>query len=475
MIVRPAVLAIVVAFAGCSAAPLAAAPTTDSRAGAVMIVPLNKSQTLRIDRPFAKVLVGNDEIADAMPTSVSSIYVQGKAIGATNLTILDRRGALVAVVDIVVGPDAQGLKRQLAELLPTEHIGVTVSNDSLILDGRVSSAGAAERAATIAETYAPKKVANLLSVDEPQQVLLEVRFAEMTRGTVKQLGINNFSFFQSVLGSATNSPTVIGGPPSGLGSSNPVNPSSGSVSVPAVNTTSNPYAIKVGLLGTGIAFQIDALEQQGLVHTLAQPNLVALSGESASFLAGGEFPIPSGVDGFGRISIEFKQFGVSLAFVPTVLGDGLINLSVAPEVSSLDPAAGIQIGGIQIPGLKVRRAKTALELRDGEAFAMAGLIQSDFNDTVKAIPLLGKIPLFGALFRSTYFNRNETELVIVVTPHIVRPTRPSQIALPTDRVMQPSDTDILLNGRSERAGPKRLVPSDIKPGGIDADIGHVLR
>ncbi len=162
--------------------------------------------------------------------------------------------------------------------------------------------------------------------------------------------------------------------------------------------------------------------------------------------------MPTGVDAFGRLSIEFKQFGVSLAFVPTVVGDGLINLSVAPEVSSLDQTAGIQLSGVTIPGLKVRRAKTALELRDGEAFAMAGLIQSDFNDTVKAIPLLGKIPIIGALFRSTYFNRNETELVIVVTPHIVKPVRPDQIALPTDRVLQPSDVDILLNGRSEKRG-----------------------
>ena len=457
---------------GLGAAALAAPPSApaEARSGAVMIVPLNKSQTLRLDRPFAKVLIGNDDIADAMPTSISSVYVQGKKIGSTNLTILDRKGALVAVVDVVVGPDSEGLKRQLAELMPNERIGVTVSNDSLVLDGHITSAGVAERAATIAETYAPKKVANLLTVDEPQQVLLEVRFAEMTRGTVKQLGINNFNFFNStpIPGNSIPGP---GGLPTLFGSGSTI----GSATVPQVNSASNPYAIKVGVLSAGLSFEIDALEQQGLVHTLAQPNLVALSGESASFLAGGEFPVPTGVDAFGRLSIEFKQFGVSLAFVPTVLGDGLINLAVAPEVSSLDPAAGIQLNGIQIPGLKVRRAKTALELRDGESFAMAGLISSDFNDTVKAIPLLGRIPIFGALFRSTYFNRNETELVIVVTPHIVKPVRASQIALPTDRIRQPSDTDILLNGRSERKGTLRPGASDVKPGGIDADIGHVLK
>ena len=447
-----------------AALPAESASSVDAHSAIVMNVPINKSQTLRLDRPFAKAVIGNDDIADVMPTSISSIYIQGKAIGSTNLTILDRKGALVAVVDVVVGPDAEGLKRQLKDLLPNEHIGVTVSNDALVLDGHVSSAGAAERAATIAETYAPKKVANLTTVDEPQQVLLEVRFAEMTRGTVKQLGISNVTFFKNAIVGVNSSlkPAIIS--------------PNGSVSVPSINPSSNPFSAVANLLGPAISVKIDALEQQGLIHTLAQPNLVALSGESASFLAGGEFPVPTGVDAFGRLSIEFKQFGVSLAFVPTVVGEGLINLSVAPEVSSLDPSAGIQISGITIPGLKVRRAKTALELRDGEAFAMAGLIQSDFNDTVKAIPLLGKIPVIGALFRSTYFNRNETELVIVVTPHIVRPVRPSQIALPTERILQPSDVDILLMGHSERRGTMpHALPSDVKPGGIDADIGHVLK
>ena len=450
---------------GAEAAPAAA---VDAATGVVMNVPLNKSQTLRLDRAFSKALIGNAEIADAMPTSVSTIWVQGKKIGSTSLTILDHRGGLVAVVDIVVGPDAQGLKRQLADLLPGERIGVTVSNDSIVLDGHVSSAGAAERAALIAETYAPKKVANLMTVDEPQQVLLEVRFAEMTRGTVKQLGLSNFNFFNSTPLPMTTAP--------GIGTAPNTIPyiNNGNISVPSANPAGNPYAIKIGLLQAGISFEIDALEQQGLIHTLAQPNLVALSGESASFLAGGEFPVPTGVDAFGRLSIEFKQFGVSLAFVPTVIGDGLINLSVAPEVSSLDQTAGIQLAGYTIPGLKVRRAKTALELRDGQSFAIAGLIQSDFNDTVKAIPLLGRVPIIGALFRSTYFNRNETELVIVVTPHLVKPVRPSQIALPTDRIQQPSDTEILLFGKSEHRN-NRPLPSDVKPGGIDADIGHVLK
>ncbi|QXQ04963.1 type II and III secretion system protein family protein [Sphingosinicellaceae bacterium] len=462
----PLRLAVVAALAGFALPAAAASPdpgaVSEGRSGAVLQVPLNKSQTLRLDRAYAKALIGNPEIADVLPTSISSIYVMGKKIGSTNLTIYDRKGAMVAVVDVVVGPDAMGLKRQLADLMPNEAISVSVSNDSIVLQGNTENAASAERIATIAETYAPKKVLNLMSVNQAQQVLLEVRFAEMTRGTVKQLGISNVTFFKNAIVGVDSSltPAVVS--------------PNGGYTTPAINPASNPISAIVNLLGPAISVKIDALEQQGLIHTLAQPNLVALSGESASFLAGGEFPVPTGVDAFGRLSIEFKQFGVSLAFVPTVIGDGLINLSVAPEVSSLDQTAGIQISGIQIPGLKVRRAKTSLELRDGEAFAMAGLIQSDFNDTVKAIPLLGKLPIIGTLFRSTYFNRNETELVIVVTPHIVRPVRPVQIALPTDRIQQPSDVDLFLNGKTEKRGPVVLL-NGVKPGGLDADFGHVVK
>ena len=431
-----------------TAAPIAHAQSS----GAVMDVPLNKSQTLRIPRPFAKAIVGNPEIADVLPTSVSSVYVMGKKIGSTNLTIYDRQGGLVAVVDIVVGPDAMGLKHKLAELIPGEPVRVSVSNDAIVLEGGMSSPAIAERVATIAETFAPKKVINLMSVGEPQQVLLEVRFSEMTRQTVRQLGIEGIAYNVGI-GAAGNTLS--------------------SATVPAINTNSNPYT---GILNVGgLSVRLAALEQQGLIHTLAQPNLVALSGESASFLAGGEYPVPTGVDQFGRIIVEFKQFGVSLAFVPTVVADGLINLSIAPEVSAIDPSVSVQISGINIPGLKVRRAKTQIELRDGQSFAMAGLISSDFQDTVKAIPALGKIPILGALFRSTYYNRGETELVIMVTPHIVRPLKPAQILLPTDRTLQPSDTDILLNGLSEKKAPVRLPAGAPKPGGLDADYGHVLK
>jgi pilus assembly protein CpaC len=462
-------IAAVAALANPLGAPARAQGTTAARTGAVMTVPVNKSQTLRVDRAIGKAVVGSSDIADVLPVSLSSVYVLGKAIGSTNLSLFDRRGELIAVVDVVVGPDTLGLKRKLAELLPTEAIGVTISNDSVVLDGRIGSAVAAERAAAIAETFAPKKVLNMMSVGTPQQIMLEVRFSEMARGTVKQLGIRNVSFGGSLV-------------PNGIISS------PGAGNLPGYNASFN-------IPGASLSFQLDALEQKGLVRTLAQPNLIALSGETAYFLAGGEFPVPTGVALNGQVSIEFKEFGVSLKFTPTLLEDGLVNLVVAPEVSALDRTAGINLNGLVIPGLRTRRAKTTLELRDGQSFAMAGLIQSDFSDTINAVPLLSKVPILGALFRSTSFNRNETELVIIVTPRIVRPVTAAQLALPSDRVHEPDDLDLFLHGKAEDlrgpvpatplpnltngggGGAARATPTaDVrKPGGIEGDFGHIVR
>lgn len=439
------------ALAALPSAPAAAqgVRVMDGRAGTVLTVPVNKSQVLKLDRAFARAMIGNPEIADIMPLNVNSVYVLGRKAGSTNLALYDRRGDLIAVVDVVVGPDVIGLRRQIAESFPGEDVRIRNSNESLVLEGTVSSALAAERIFAMAETFAPQKVLNLMSVGSPQQVLLEVRVSEMARGTVKALGINNISW--------------------GTGTS----PTSGSV-VGQASDVGGAFTATLGILAPNINLQFEALERQGLIRTLAQPNLVALSGETASFLAGGEFPVPTGVTQNGQVSIEFKQFGVSLSFTPTVLTDGLVNLRVAPEVSSIDREASVVLSGIVIPGLKVRRALTSLELRDGQSFAIAGLIQSDFTDTIRAVPLLGRIPIIGALFRSTSFNRQETELVITVTPRIVRPVAPEQLALPTDRVLPPSEADLFLLGRSSRTAPARPAGAPAA-GGLGADHGHIVR
>lgn len=448
------------------AAPALAAASVEAHTGLALSVPINKSQTLRVPRPFARLAVGNPAIADVSPVTTSVAYLLGKQIGTTNLTLYDRAGGVIAVVDVTVSPDAMGLKQKLAEILPTETLGVQVANDMLILSGTASSAAALQRAAAIAEAYAPRKVMNMASVGTAQQILLEVRFAEMQRGTVKALGIDRVAFGGDARGTLT---------PQGV-------PTEG-------GTATGPGAGVTGAFGAvlrfpGLNLSFQALESKGLIRTLAQPNIIALSGETANFLAGGEFPVPTGVAINGQVAIEFKPFGVALAFTPTLLEDGLINLLVAPEVSSLDPSAGIDIGQLRVPGLKVRRARTTVELRDGQTFALAGLIQNDFRDTVNAVPLLGRIPILGALFRSNSFNRQETELVILVTPRIVRPVAADAGALqmPTDRVDEPSDEDFFLLGRETgrgAGGPMRPLPGPAssvnKPGGVAADHGHIVR
>lgn len=448
----------VCALGNVGGAPALAQSSIEARTGAVLNLAVNKSQTLRVPRPFARIAVGNADVADVQPVSTTAAYLLGRSVGTTNLTLFDRQGQVIAVVDVVVGPDAMGLKQKLADLMPTEQIGVQVANDMVILSGTLSSAVAVERALTIAEAYAPKKVINSLGVGTAQQILLEVRFAEMQRGTVKALGINQVDY----TGNGGRNSGIIQGPGNGLGAT-------------------ATFGANLGFPNLGIRLQ--ALEQQGLIRTLAQPNIIALSGETANFLAGGEFPVPTGVQQNGQVAIEFKQFGVGLSFTPTLLEDGLINLLVSPEVSSLDPAAGIDIGGLRIPGLKVRRARTTLELRDGQTFALAGLIQNDFRDTVNKVPLLGSIPILGTLFRSSSFERQETELVILVTPRLVRPVAAgTALQLPTDRVQEPSDAELFLLGKRERLtkpGPALPLPGPAsainKPGGVAADHGHIVR
>ena len=447
-----------------AAAPAAAQVSlvTDNGVSAGQLdVPMNKSQVVRSDRPFAKALVGNPDIADVLPLTTSSIYVLGKKMGTTSLTLYDRRSQLIAVIDIAVGPDVTGLKRQLSELMPGDRVGARIANDSLVLDGTVSSSIAADRAMQLAETYAPGKVVNMMSVGAAQQVMLEVRFSEIKRSALKQIGAGFFvgngsgSFGGAIGGGASLTPDSVTG--------------AGKLGLGAILDSFGILTKRFGAFGLNFNGALDALERKGAITTLAEPTLVALSGETASFLAGGEFPIPvaqSGTGGGNNISVEFKPFGVSLAFTPTVLADGVINMIVAPEVSSIDRSASISVGNLSIPGLQTRRAKTTIELRDGESFALAGLLRKDFQDTVRQFPGLGSIPIIGALFRSTNFQREESELVIVVTPHLVRPVRAGMLKLPTDRVTAPSEADLFLLGRTDGAvAPTQIAPLQVTPTG----------
>ena len=449
-------------------AALAQGYSTSSDAGLLagqLDVPLNKSQVVTVDRPFAKAMVGNEEIADIVPVTNRSLYVLGKKMGTTSLTIYDRNNIVISVVDVAVGPDIVSLRRQMAELIPGEQIGARISNDAVVLTGVVSNGPAVDRAMQLAQSYAGDKVINMMSVGASQQVMLEVRFSEINRQTGKQIGISGFSGSDGgTFGSATGNGAGLVPDPAG----------GGILRLDSVTGSFGVFRKAFSALGLNINATLDALERKGLVKTLAEPTLIALSGETASFLAGGEFPVPvsqgssgggSGGGGgiAGGITVEFKPFGVSLAFTPTILADGIINLQVEPEVSSIDPSASITVNGLTIPGLQTRRANTVLELRDGESFALAGLIRKDFATTVRQVPLLGSIPIIGALFRSSGFTKGETELVIVVTPRIVQPVKANQIQLPTDRVQNPSEGELFFLGRTDKAGGVDPVNPDAPP------------
>ncbi|WP_394727353.1 type II and III secretion system protein family protein [Altererythrobacter sp. GH1-8] len=460
-------------------APALAAPAmaqdgeTSIHAGSVE-VPVNKSQVITADRPISRAMIGNDEIADIFPISDRSVYVLGKKLGTTSLTLYDSRNNVMAVMDVAVGPDVIALREQVTSLMPNENIEARISNESIVLSGTVSSAGAADKAVQLARAYAGDKVVNLMSMGGSQQVMLEVRFAEVSRSVGKDLGVRSFmrsngGRFSGVTGSGAS--LTPGEVPTGTFGNGvlEVDPVTGAFGIITRSFSD--------VLGLNIDVALDALEDKGMSKTLAEPTLVALSGERASFLAGGEFPIPvaqslsgqgGGAAGGGgaALTVEFKPFGVSLGFTPTVLSDDTINLLVEPEVSSIDPSASITVGGLSIPGLQVRRASTMLELRDGESFAIAGLIQQDFETTVQQVPLLGSLPIIGSLFRSSSFQKGETELLIVVTPRLVQPIRPDQVRLPTDRVADPVQADVMLNGTMYRPVP--VAPNGSVPTSSDA-------
>ncbi|AOL93188.1 type II and III secretion system protein family protein [Porphyrobacter sp. LM 6] len=424
-------------------------------------VAINKSQIVTADRPIDRAMIGNDKIADVLPVSDRSIYILGKEVGTTSLTLYDKMNRVIAVMDISVGPDAEALRTQFAEMFPDQSIDVRVTNGKLMLSGVVKDAGVASRAAQMASAFAGENVINMLAVGSPQQVMLEVRFAEVNRTVGEKLGVSGFAGsldgdFRGVTGrgAAAVPDDVLGN----------------RLQADSILDNFGVFSALFQLGDVNIEAFLNALEEQGLSKTLAEPTLVALSGEKASFLAGGEFPIPvvqggnaAGGAGGGQaaITIQFKAFGVSLGFTPTVLGDKVINLIVEPEVSSLDPSSSVTINGLTVPGLQTRRASTTLELRDGESFVLAGLLRTEYQTNVQQLPILGSIPIIGSLFRSTQFQKGETELLIVVTPRLVKPIRPDQVQLPTDRVADPDAVETLLFGNDYK--PQALPPAGQAP------------
>ena len=436
-----------------------------------------KSKVLDLPVAIKRASLANPEVADTVVLSPTQIYLTGKTTGVTNLTLWNESGKMMGMYDVVIAPDLSRLKENLHKTLPEEKgIHVTSSHDHITLSGTASSANNLSRALSIAEAYAPKKVINSMQVGGVQQVMLEVRVAEINRELIRRLGINfNYmgpeNFGISLLGALTN-----------LNKFTQVGPAATFIDQGVTQSINGVFGFSTGSLSwTGY---VDALKEENLVKVLAKPTLVALNGQEAAFLAGGEFPIPV-PQAFGLVTIQFKKFGVGLVFTPNIMNSKHISLTVAPEVSELDFSNALRTQGFTIPAITTRRATTTIELADGQSFAIGGLMRDNVRESVKKFPLLGELPIIGALFRSSSFQKSETELLIIVTPHLVKPLDMTAQTLPTDYYVEPNDFEFYLLGFSEKGGfggkvgqrsPAAEVLSNrvTKLSAMEGQVGHIV-
>jgi pilus assembly protein CpaC len=430
-----------------------------SLGSAAVTVTLGKSRTLSTDRSFTDVVIGDPEVADVVPLTDRSVYVLGKKAGTTSVSAYDADKRLVGVIEVEVAHNAPRATQEIRRSV-TADARVATQNGRLIVQGEAPDIARAERAGRIARLHGAGEAVNNLRVRGPQQVMLEVRFIEISRQAGRDLGVRL----------ETNAPNAT--TRSGRGQ---VGVLGFFADASALATGAAPFGTIMGRLisgGTNVDILIQALETQGLARRLAEPNLVTLSGEKANFLAGGEVPIPVAQQN-GTITLEFKKYGVGLTFQPTVLGNGVINLKVEPEVSQVDPNTSYRLGNIQVPAFITRRASSVVELKSGQSFAIAGLLQTLTESTTEQLPWLADLPVIGALFRSREFRQRETELVIIVTPHMVNPARPGQrLRTPFDSAKPGNDVDAFLIGKTEvnRDAPTRALPRPpMAPG-----AGHII-
>ena len=445
-------------------------------------VTVGKSIIVESTDAVKRVSVAAPDIADTVILTSRQIYVTGKASGVTTLTLWSEANRISAVFDVEVIPDVAALKEKIHQMFPGEEgVKAVATHDSITLSGTVSGTGNLTQIVRLAEAYAPldkatnkPRVLSLLEVGGVQQVMLEVRVSEMSRSLMRRLGVN-FNYISA------------GGQNFGISLLNSV------TKLPSMGWPGNPLTVAdnvnwifrfAGANATWTTF-IDALKENGLTKILAEPTLITLSGRSASFLAGGEYPIPvpqSSGSGGTTITIEYKTFGVGLNFTPTVLGNGKISMMVNPEVSDLDFTRAVSLQGYIIPSVNTRRVSTVIELGDGQSFAVAGLLKDDLREVVTKFPVLGDIPVLGALFRSSSYQKSETELVIIVTPHLVKPVDMAKQTLPTDQFIEPDDFEFYLlgsmEGRDKGDGGKSAAPAAAIPGlkkgsGLEGDFGHM--
>lgn len=422
-----------------------------------MDLAMGQSHLIRLPtgESLQKVKVDDDKIVQVEVTSQREVVIHAKSAGSTSVMIWKKSGQVavlnVNVSGITADKNAVILQSKLQQILPNEKgIKVSTASDSLVLTGTVSDAIKVDKAMALAEAYGgkdkDKKVINMLQVAAPQQVMLEVKMAEVSKNLLDKLGAQ----FNASRNNGGVAYAIAAGFLS-LTGANPLSPGG------LVTVTHGSTSIKV-----------DAEDKDGIVKILAEPNIIAISGQEGSFLAGGKLFIPvpqTGVGGASTITLEEKEFGVGLKFTPTVLEDGLINLRVAPEVSELSQSGTEVVAGAGrsvLPSFVTRRASTTVQLRDGQSFAIAGLIKNNVTETIRRFPILGNIPILGALFRSSEFQNDKTELIFVVTPRLVKPL-PPDYALPTDNFVPPDKADFFLNGNMEGKPAEPAAPKDNAP------------
>ncbi len=429
-------------------------------------VMIGKAMILRINKDISKFEIPEKDIVKAEILSPKKIYLIGENPGIAHIKLFKNEDTYPFTIYRVevksdVVPLVVSLKDDLHKIFPNEkNIQVLNSGNSIILSGTVSNAATLSKMLTLAESYSgkDKKLINLLEVGGVQQVMLEVRISEMSKSLGRKLGIN-FNAIGRMGADGT---------------------------IRFLSLLDAPAALSSQLYGQYIRGDvtwttlIDAMKQRGLIKVLAEPTLITMTGKQANFLAGGEYPYPV-IDNDGKANVNFKNYGVGLNFTPTVLGNGRISMAVAPEVSELDFTNAMYISGYFVPALQTRRVSTTVELADGQSFAVAGLLRDDVREAIRKVPLLGDIPILGNLFKSSEFQKNETELVIIVTPHLVKPLDLAKQTLPTDQFVEPNDLEFyvlgldegLIGGRSN-TGISSSQPSVSGGGGLDGDFGHIV-
>jgi pilus assembly protein CpaC len=457
-----------------------------TKRSAAVVVPVGKSEDVRTEVPFTDIVVGNPDIADVTALTDKTLSILGKKLGTTRVSIYGPDRKLIGVFDVEVSYDVSTLAIELARRFPSSKLRVQSVNGRILMSGTAIDGVVLDQALTIARQFGPE-VINSVEVMQPQQVMLEVRFVEASRQAGRELGVqwnvtprpgHAESFISNVgdqvpAGRLPVQPWFPGQPISSQASPTGVSEAAAGV----IGTATNPFGFIAGNMiakGLNIEVALNALEERGLARRLAEPNLVALSGDTANFLAGGEYPIPIPGAFAGSIVVDYKKYGVSLAFTPTVLKGSLINLKIEPEVSQLDPSHNVTIGqGIVVPALTVRRASSTIELKDGQSFVLAGLLQNELSTAQQQLPWIGDVPVLGALFSSKAYQKNETDLVIIVTPHLVNPTRPGDvIRTPLSSTLPANDVDFFLTKNHPE-----VLRTEVRGGGAAVErgpIGHML-